>query len=144
MVLDKALSRRQLLRIGAGGAVAVGLAPLGPSAVLAAPPDPTGYRSAHPSRQGGHDHVHPTGRAGPVGIAASAALGVSPTMGFLGGAQLPAKTPRISVRWYRCRVGGESCWNTWQTSATTRSSSPATGRTPTTPAGRPPTRLPAV
>ena len=39
MVLDKALSRRQLLRIGAGGAVAVGLAPLGPSAVLAAPPE---------------------------------------------------------------------------------------------------------
>jgi hypothetical protein len=91
MVLDKALSRRQLLRIGAGGAVAVGLAPLGPSAVLAAPPDPTANRVGRliPADKVGTITFTQRDVPGRIGIAASAALGVSPTMGFLGGANFP-------------------------------------------------------
>ena len=52
MVLDKKFSRRQVLRIGAGGAVAVGLAPLGPAAVLAAPPEGEGGRLIPPAKVG--------------------------------------------------------------------------------------------
>ncbi len=88
MVLDKEFSRRQVLRIGAGGAVAVGLAPLGPSAVLAAPPDALGPRLIPTDKVG---TITFTQRDVPsrIGIAASAALGVAPTMGFLGGANFP-------------------------------------------------------
>ncbi len=52
MVLDKKFSRRQALRIGAGGAIAVGLAPLGPAAVLAAPPEGQGGRLIPPAKVG--------------------------------------------------------------------------------------------
>jgi hypothetical protein len=88
MVLDKKFSRRQVLRIGAGGAVAVGLAPLGPSAVLAAPPEVRGPRLIPTDKVG---TITFTQRDVPsrIGIAASAALGVAPTMGFLGGANFP-------------------------------------------------------
>ena len=88
MVLDKALSRRQLLRIGAGGAVAVGLAPLGPSAVLAAPPEVLAGRLI-PAGKVGTITFTQRDVPGRVGIAASAALGVAPTMGFLGGPDFP-------------------------------------------------------
>ena len=93
MVLDKALSRRQLLRIGAGGAVAVGLAPLGPSAVLAAPPEVLAGRLI-PAGKVGTITFTQRDVPGRVGIAASAALGVAPTMGFLGGPTSP-RTQRI-------------------------------------------------
>ena len=88
MVLDKEFSRRQVLRIGAGGAVAVGLAPLGPSAVLAAPPEVLAGRLIPADKVG---TITFTQRDVPsrVGIAASAALGVAPTMGFLGGPNFP-------------------------------------------------------
>ena len=88
MVLDKKFSRRQALRIGAGGAIAVGLAPLGPAAVLAAPPEGQGGRLIPPAKVG---TITFTQRdvPGRVGIAASAALGVPATMGWLGGANFP-------------------------------------------------------
>jgi hypothetical protein len=83
MVLDKALSRRQLLRIGAGGAVAVGLAPFGPAAVLAAPPETTGGRLIPPSKVG---TITFTQRDVPGRLAISTG---TPVMGFLGGANFP-------------------------------------------------------
>ena len=83
MVLDKEFSRRQVLRIGAGGAVAVGLAPLGPAAVLAAPPEGKGGRLIPPAKVG---TITFTQRdvPGRMGISTG-----NPTMGFLGGANFP-------------------------------------------------------
>jgi sugar phosphate isomerase/epimerase len=83
MVLDKKFSRRQVLRIGAGGAVAVGLAPLGPSAVLAAPPEGSGGRLIPEDKVG---TITFTQRDVPGRLAISTG---SPVMGYLGGVNFP-------------------------------------------------------
>ena len=83
-VFDHQLSRRQLLKASAAGAVAAGIGPLAVSSVRAA----------------GNGRLIPAGKVGTitftqrdvpsrVGIAASASLGVPPTMGYLGGANFP-------------------------------------------------------
>ncbi|HEY9376465.1 MAG TPA: hypothetical protein VIQ02_05150 [Jiangellaceae bacterium] len=83
MVLHKELSRRQLLRIGAGGAVAVGLAPFGPGAAVAAPPVGKGGRLIPPAKVG---TITFTQRdvPGRPGISTG-----TPVMGYLGGANFP-------------------------------------------------------
>jgi Xylose isomerase-like TIM barrel len=88
MVLHKELSRRQLLRIGAGGAVAVSLAPLGSGAAVAAPPEDL-RRRLIPTDKVGTITFTQRDVPGRIGIAASAALGIPPVMGFLGGANFP-------------------------------------------------------
>ncbi len=89
MILGRTLSRRQLLTYGAGAAAAAALTPLGPANVFAP-------AKAHAA--GGR--LIPGGKVGTitftqrdvpsrVGIAASAALGVPPTLGFIGGPDFP-------------------------------------------------------
>jgi hypothetical protein len=93
MTTKRGLSRRQVLRYGMGAAGAAALAPFGPASVYAAPAAPQGVG-------GPGERLIPPGKMGTitftqrdvptrVGIAASAALGVAPTMGFLGGANFP-------------------------------------------------------
>jgi hypothetical protein len=83
------LNRRRFLGVVAGAAAATAAAPLGPASAFAA-------RVA----QGGNGVLIPRGKMGTItftqrdvptriGIAASAALGLTPTMGFLGGANFP-------------------------------------------------------
>jgi sugar phosphate isomerase/epimerase len=84
------LNRRRFLGVVAGTAAAAATAPLGPTSVLAAPV----------AQQSGNALLIPRGKMGTItftqrdvpsriGIAASAALGVSPTMGYLGGPTFP-------------------------------------------------------
>jgi hypothetical protein len=83
MVLDQKMSRRQMLLASAGTAVLAGLGPM-----------------AMASARAGNGRLIPAGKVGTItftqrdvpsrrGIAASAALGVSPTMGRLGGPGFP-------------------------------------------------------
>jgi len=87
MVLDRRLTRRQVLKSGAGAAAAATMASLLPTVALGAP-------------AGSGGRLIPAGKVGTItftqrdvpsriGIAASAALGQSPTMGFLGGPGYP-------------------------------------------------------
>lgn len=84
MVLNPRISRRDLLKAGAGTAAAAALVSMGPGAVFAAPTK---------------GRLIPTGKVGTItftqrdvpgriGIAASANLGVAPTMGYLGGSNI--------------------------------------------------------
>jgi sugar phosphate isomerase/epimerase len=82
MVLGHRISRRQLLKSGAGAAAAATLASLGPSAVLGAP---AGRAKLIPEDKVGTITFTQRDVPSRIGIAASAALGVAPTMGFLGG-----------------------------------------------------------
>ena len=87
MVLERKVSRRDLLKAGAATAAAASMLPMAGAAVFAAP-----------ASKGGR--LIPTGKVGTitytqrdvpsrVGIAASASLGVNPTMGYLGGPGFP-------------------------------------------------------
>jgi hypothetical protein len=89
MAFDYRISRRRLMA-GAGAAAAATFTPLGPASVFA----PTAASAAN-------GRLIPDGKLGTitftqrdvptrVGIAASAALGVAPTMGRLGGPDFPA------------------------------------------------------
>ena len=82
-IVDRQLSRRQLLKASAAGAIAAGIGPLAVTGVQAA-----NGRLIPPNRVG---TITFTQRDVPqrVGIAASAALGVAPTMGLLGGPTFP-------------------------------------------------------
>jgi len=93
MTTRRGLSRRQVLRYGMGAAGAAALAPFGPASVYAAPAAPQGV-------SGDGERLIPPGKMGTItftqrdvpsriGIAASAALGVSPTIGVLGGPTFP-------------------------------------------------------
>jgi hypothetical protein len=84
MVTESGLSRRSLLKIGAGCGAAAVLSPLGASAALAAPPADKGGRLI-PAGKVGSIMFTQRDVPGRLGIAASAAAGVPPTMGFLGG-----------------------------------------------------------
>lgn len=93
MVLHNRVSRRSLLAgagVAAAAAATAALNPFGPASVLAAP-----------AVDGGNGRLIPDGKVGTItftqrdvpgrlGIAASAALGVAPTMGYLGGPNFPA------------------------------------------------------
>lgn len=87
MVLDRKLSRRQILKAGAGGAAATALLSVTGGAALAGPK--------------GNGRLIPAGKVGTItftqrdvpsrlGIAGSAAVGATPTMGYLGGPGFPA------------------------------------------------------
>ncbi len=89
MVLDRQISRRTLLRSGAGAATAAALAQLLPTAAFAAPQAGRGNGRLIPEGKVGT--ITYTQRDVPprLGVAASAALGVAPTMGYLGGPGFP-------------------------------------------------------
>ena len=83
MVLDHRISRRQLLKSGAAGAAAATLATLGPTVALGA-----GKAKLIPEDKVGTITFTQRDVPGRLGIAASAAAGVAPTMGNLGGANI--------------------------------------------------------
>jgi sugar phosphate isomerase/epimerase len=87
MVLHRKISRRRFVA-GAGVTAAAALTPLGPSVFAASPAGAAGGRLIPSDKQG---TITFTQRdvPGRVGIAASAALGVAPTMGYLGGPDFP-------------------------------------------------------
>lgn len=87
MALEHKLSRRQLLKVGAGTAAAAAILPMTGASVLAAPTKANGKLIA-PDRIG---TITYTQRDVPtrLGIAGAAAAGVSPTMGYLGGPSFP-------------------------------------------------------
>ena len=133
MVLDHRISRRQLLKSGAAGAAAATLATLGPTVALGA-----GKAKLIPEDKVGTITFTQRDVPGRLGIAASAAAGVAPTMGNLGGDDIFTMTRTMSGRSCRCRAAGRSSSSSSRSSASRRSSSPATARTPTTPAARQP------
>src|SRR5690349_15779114 len=97
MVLNRRISRRSLMAgagVAAAAAAAGALNPLGSPAVFAAP-------TTAAAAAGGNGRLIPPSKVGTIlytqrdvptrlGIAGSAALGVAPTMGYLGGANFPA------------------------------------------------------
>ncbi|WP_328414497.1 sugar phosphate isomerase/epimerase [Micromonospora sp. NBC_00389] len=89
MVLYRNINRRRFLT-GAGVTAAAALTPLGPASVFAA--SPAGAAGGRLIPRGKMGTITYTQRDVPtrVGIAASAALGVAPTMGYLGGPDFPA------------------------------------------------------
>jgi len=87
MLLHRKVSRRKLMA-GAGVAAAAALAPLGPS-VFSAPAAAAGNGRLIPAGKVGTITFTQRDVPGRLGIAASAAAGVSPTMGFLGGPNFP-------------------------------------------------------
>ncbi len=89
MVLGKRLSRRQLLAYSAGAAAAAALTPLGPANVFAASTAHAASGRLIPPGKMGTITFTQRDVPGRLGIAASAVLGVSPTMGLLGGPGFP-------------------------------------------------------
>jgi sugar phosphate isomerase/epimerase len=85
-MLHRPITRRQLLKAGAGAATAAALTPLIPMTVLGAP---AGKARLIPTDKVGTITFTQRDVPSRVGIAAAARLGVSPTMGFLGGAGFP-------------------------------------------------------
>jgi hypothetical protein len=87
--MNNGLSRRSLLKIGAGcgAGAAVALSPLGGSGALAAPDSANGRLI--PKEKIGTITFTQRDVPSRRGIAASSALGVAPTMGYLGGANFP-------------------------------------------------------
>jgi hypothetical protein len=83
MVFDQKFSRRQLLAAGAGSAVLAGLGPLSSVAMAA------GNGRLIAAGKVGTITFTQRDVPGRIGIAAAAALGVNPTMGFLGGPTFP-------------------------------------------------------
>ena len=88
MVLDRRITRRQLLKSGAGAAAAATMASLLPTVALGAPPAGQGGRLI-PAGKVGTITFTQRDVPGRIGIAASQALGLEPTMGFLGGPGYP-------------------------------------------------------
>ena len=82
MVLDARITRRQLLKSGAGAAAAATLATLGPTVALGAG---AGKAKLIPEDKVGTITFTQRDVPGRLGIAASAAAGIAPTMGNLGG-----------------------------------------------------------
>ena len=86
MVLDHRISRRQLLKSGAAGAAAAAtLATIGPTVALGAS---AGKAKLIPEDKVGTITFTQRDVPSRIGIAASATLGVAPTMGNLGGANI--------------------------------------------------------
>lgn len=88
MILNRRISRRQLLA-GAGATAAAALTPLGPANVFAASKANAASGRLIPGGKMGTITFTQRDVPSRVGIAASAALGVAPTMGFLGGPDFP-------------------------------------------------------
>ncbi|SCL34889.1 Xylose isomerase-like TIM barrel [Micromonospora rhizosphaerae] len=88
MAFDSRISRRRLMA-GAGAAAAAAFSPLGPAAVFS--PSMASAASGRLIPDGKLGTITFTQRDVPtrVGIAASAAMGVPPTMGYLGGPEFP-------------------------------------------------------
>jgi hypothetical protein len=79
------VSRRQMLKLGVGGAAAVALAPLGPVSAFAAPQAGTPNGRLIPPAKVGTIAYTQRDVPGRLGIASG-----SPTLGYLGGANFPA------------------------------------------------------
>ncbi|MCW3839537.1 TIM barrel protein [Micromonospora yasonensis] len=88
MAFDSRISRRRLMA-GAGAAAAAALSPFGPAAVFS--PSLASAANGRLIPDGKLGNITYSQRDVPtrVGIAASAAMGVSPTMGYLGGPTFP-------------------------------------------------------
>ena len=91
------VSRRQMLKLGAGGAAAVALTSFGAGGC---PREGQRQRTGRSGRPSAAEDLVPSKRVGTItytqrdvpgrlGIAASSAAGVAPTMGYLGGADFP-------------------------------------------------------
>ena len=134
MVLDRKLSRRRLLQAGAAGAAAAALIPIGSRSILA----------AQPAGKGGR--LIPAGKVGTITFTQRdvpnrlAHRGRQHDHGVSSAARRSPKTRPISGRSCRCPAAGRRCSPTSIGSASIRSSSPATGRTPPTLAARPDTQ----
>jgi sugar phosphate isomerase/epimerase len=89
MVLERKVSRRQLLKAGAATAAATAIIPMAGSAVFAGPQAGRGNGRLIPTGKVGTITFTQRDVPGRLGIAASADLGVAPTMGFLGGPGFP-------------------------------------------------------
>jgi sugar phosphate isomerase/epimerase len=89
MVLDRRITRRDLLKIGAGTAAAAALSPLVRAPVFAAPQAGKGKGRLIPEDKVGTITFTQRDVPGRLSIAAATAMGVSPTMGFLGGDNFP-------------------------------------------------------
>jgi sugar phosphate isomerase/epimerase len=88
MALNPTLSRRRLLQAGAGAAAVTALAGL-PVTAFAAPKAGKGNGRLIPAGKVGTITFTQRDVPGRIGIAGSAALGQSPTMGYLGGDNFP-------------------------------------------------------
>src|SRR5512134_659317 len=88
MSLNPTISRRRLLQAGAGVAAASALGAAMPVMAFAAPASGKGGRLI-PAGKVGTITFTQRDVPGRIGIAASARLGQSPTMGFLGGPGFP-------------------------------------------------------
>ena len=87
MALEHKISRRQLLKVGAGTAAAAAILPMTGASVLAAPTKANG-NLIPPDRIGTITYTQ-RDVPGRLGIAGAAATGGSPTMGYLGGPGFP-------------------------------------------------------
>ena len=100
-VFDHQLSRRQLLKASAAGAIAAGMGPLAVTGVRAA-----GNGRLIPAGKVGTITFTQRDVPGRIGIAASAALGVAPTMGFLGGLTLSAVKRSLGAKDWGVMIEG--------------------------------------
>jgi sugar phosphate isomerase/epimerase len=89
VVLERKVSRRQVLKAGAGTAAAAAILPMTGASVFAAPSAGNGKGRLIPAGKVGTITFTQRDVPGRIGIAAAANLGVSPTMGFLGGPGFP-------------------------------------------------------
>ncbi|HEU0235288.1 MAG TPA: TIM barrel protein [Candidatus Limnocylindrales bacterium] len=89
MVLDRSISRRALLKVGAGTAAAAALSTFAGASVFAAPKAGSANGRLIPEDKVGTITFTQRDVPSRIGIAAAASLGVSPTMGFLGGPGFP-------------------------------------------------------
>jgi hypothetical protein len=89
MILDRRISRRRLLQASAGTAAAAALSPLAGTSVFAAPGATNAKGRLIPEDKVGTITFTQRDVPSRRGIAASAAQGLAPTMGFLGGPGFP-------------------------------------------------------
>ena len=83
------LNRRRFLGVTAGAAAAAATAQLGPTSVFAAPQQVPDDNRLIPTGKVGTITFTQRDVPGRLGVAASAAMGVAPTMGFVGGPDFP-------------------------------------------------------
>ena len=83
------LNRRRFLGVTAGAAAAAATAQLGPTSVFAAPQQVPDDNRLIPTGKVGTITFTQRDVPGRLGVAASAAMGVPPTMGFVGGPDFP-------------------------------------------------------
>ena len=138
MVLDHRIPRRQLLKSGAAGAAAA--AARGDSRTHRRPRRREG--KADPEGQGRARSPSPSVTFRPGSASPRARRWAWRRRWASWAGQLPGGSRPTSVRSFRCRAAGGSCSSSSPTSASSRSSSPGTARTPPTRAGSAPNPAP--